>query len=131
MAHLVFVTKYRRPVISENIWGSLCYGFNLASKRLSLGIVELNYERDHVHLIVEYSPKLSVSEIVNSLKGTSSIVARRDCVEELKCKLYGDAFWTPSYFASSCGGATIGVLKGYVQAQNKAALKGGVSTQRF
>jgi hypothetical protein len=55
----------------------------------------------------------------------ASFVARRDCKREAREKLWGDAFWTPSFFAASTGGAPIDTLKLYVQSQQtKAALKG-------
>lgn len=130
LVHLVFVVKYRHAVISDSVWASLRYGFGLAAKRLDLSLVELNHDKDHVHLVVEYPPKVSISEMANAPKGNSSFVARRDCREELRKKLWGSAFWTPSFFAASCGGAPIETLKLYVQSQQtKAALKGGVSTQ--
>jgi putative transposase len=130
--HLVFVVKRRRDVISETVWTSLRYGFDLAAKRLDLILVELNHDKDHVHAVVEYPPHVSISEIANALKGTSSFVARRDCKKEVREKLWGDAFWTPSFFAASTGGAPIDTLKLYVQSQQtKAALKGGVSTRKF
>lgn len=132
LVHLVFVVKYRHAVISDSVWTSLRYGFDLAAKRLDLVLVEANHDKDHAHLVVEYPPKVSISEMVNALKGNSSFVARRDCKEELRKKLWGSAFWSPSFFAASCGGAPIETLKLYVQSQQtKAALKGRVSTQKF
>jgi putative transposase len=132
LVHLVFVVKYRHVVISDSVWTSLRYGFDLSAKRLNLNLVELNHDKDHVHLVVEYPPKVSISEMANALKGNSSFVARKDCKEELRKKLWGAAFWSPSFFAASCGGAPIETLKLYVQSQQtKAALKGGVSTQLF
>lgn len=132
LVHLVFVVKYRHAVISDSVWTSLRYGFDLAAKRLDLVLVEVNHDKDHAHLVVEYPPKVSISEMVNALKGNSSFVARRDCKVELCKKLWGAAFWSPSFFAASCGGAPIETLKLYVQTQQtKAALKGGVSTQKF
>jgi putative transposase len=125
LVHLVFVVKYRHAVISDAVWTSLRYGFDLSAKRLDLVLVELNHDKDHVHLVVEYPPKVSISEMANSLKGNSSFVARRDCKEELRKRLWGTAFWSPSFFAASCGGAPIETLKLYVQSQQtKAALKG-------
>jgi putative transposase len=117
IVHLVFVVKYRRKVISNEVWAVLCNGFDLAAKRLDLVLVETNHDIDHVHLVVEYPPKRSISEIANALKGNSSFVVRRDCKQEFRGKLWGSAFWTPSYFAASSGGAPIEILKQYVQSQ--------------
>ena len=119
VVHFVFVVKYRRKVISNAVWASLSIGFDLAAKRLNLVLVETNHDIDHVHLVVEYPPKQSISEIANALKGNSSFVVRRDCKEEVRGKLWGAAFWTPSYFAASSGGAPIDILRLYVQSQGK------------
>ncbi len=71
-AHLVFVTKYRRPVFTgemltscEHLMPDIC---------LSLGgeLREFNGETDHVHLLLHYPPSLAVSMLVNRLKGVSS-----------------------------------------------------------
>lgn len=130
IVHFVFVVKYRRQAISDSVWKGLRNGFDLAAKRLDLCIVEANHERDHAHLVVEYPPKVSIAAAANALKGNSSFVARRSCGAESRSALRGEHFWTPSYFAASCGGAPVEVLKQYVQDQQfKAALKGGVSTQ--
>jgi len=131
LAHFVFVVKYRHAVITEPVWMSLQYGFGLAAKRLNLVLIEVNHDKNHVHLIVEYPPKISASSVAEALKGNSSFVVRRDCKEELQSKLWGSAFWTPSFFVVSCGGAPIETLKLYVQTQTKAALKGGVSTHKI
>ena len=133
LVHLVFSTKYRRAVISDSVWHSLSGGFAIALLRLDCVLIEGNHDRDHVHLVVEYPPKLSISSLANALKGSSSFHVRRDCADELRSRLRGDAFWTPAFFAASCGGAPIEILKLYVQnQQSKAALKGGASTlQRF
>lgn len=72
-------------------------------------------------------PDISASKIAGSLKGNSSFTVRRECKAELVGKLWGKAFWTPSYFVASCGGAPIEVIRCYVQQQGKAALKGGDS----
>jgi len=78
-------------------------------------ILEINAEEDHVHLLVEYPPKLSVSQIVNMLKGVSSRILRK----ELDINPHKDHLWSPSYFAISCGGAPIEQIKRYIQNQEK------------
>ncbi|MFZ1005715.1 MAG: IS200/IS605 family transposase [Candidatus Sulfotelmatobacter sp.] len=117
IVHLVFVVKYRRKVISNAVWTSLSEGFDLAASRLALVLLETNHDIDHAHLMVEYPPKHSISEIANALKGNSSFSVRRDCRQELRGNLWGGSFWTPSYFAASSGGAPIEILRQYVQSQ--------------
>lgn len=80
-------------------------------------LLEFEGEGDHVHLLVNYPPKVSVSKLVNSLKGVSSRKIRREFPEELKKKLWAGALWSPSYFAGSCGGASLDTIKEYIQNQ--------------
>ena len=80
-------------------------------------LVEFNGEKDHVHLLVEYPPKHSISKIANALKGVSSRYLRKYHRKKVSPFLWGNAFWSPSYFAGSAGGATIEKLKQYIEEQ--------------
>jgi putative transposase len=82
---------------------------------------EANYEPDHAHLLVGYPPKVSLSKLVNSLKGVSAYDARRTGYEEVKRALWGRAFWSPSYCVVSCGGAPLEVIQRYVERQRGAS----------
>lgn len=79
-------------------------------------LVEIDGERDHVHLLVEYPPKLALSKLVNSLKGVSSRLLRKHLPHLNQYYLKG-ALWSPSYFAASCGGAPISIIKQYIEQQ--------------
>lgn len=86
------------------------------AKKMDLHLIEFNGESDHIHVLIEYPPKLSISQIVNSLKGVSSRMYGKAGFK----KPYGkDALWSPSYFVSSVGGASLEVLKTYIQNQEK------------
>jgi putative transposase len=67
-------------------------------------------------LLVEYQPTLSVSSLVNHLKGVSSRMLRKEFPELAAC---GAHLWTPNYFAASAGGAPIERPRGYGEAQEK------------
>lgn len=73
--------------------------------------------RTGVHLLVNYPPKVSVSSLVNSLKGVSSRLVRKKNYPSIQKKLWGNALWSPSYFAGSCGGAPIAVIRQYIEQQ--------------
>jgi len=64
-----------------------------------------------------YPPKVSVSSLVNNIKGVSSRVIRQRQYPGIRKKLWGDALWSPSYFAGSCGGAAIAVIRQYIEQQ--------------
>ena len=92
-----------------------------------------------MHVLIEYPPVLSISEMVNALKGVSSRMVRRDCMPLIREHLWGDHFWSPSYFAASCGGAPLDVIAAYVATkgntrlfsdQSKAGLKAGAHTPK-
>ncbi len=115
--HLVFITKYRRDVFTKKILDDLKVTFTKVCEDFEATLVEFNGEDDHVHLLVNYPPKVSVSGLVNSLKGVSSRRVRKANYPGIKNKLWGNALWSPSYFASSCGGAPIGLIKQYIEQQ--------------
>lgn len=115
--HLVFVTKYRRGVFTKEILNSLHPIFSSVCKDFGALLVEFDGEEDHVHLLVNYPPKVAVSKLVNSLKGVSSLLIRKMDFPSIKKKLWGGALWSPSYFAASCGGAPIAVIRAYIEQQ--------------
>lgn len=115
--HLVFVTKYRRGVFTKQILDDLKVIFEQVCLDFESELVEFDGEHDHVHLLVNYPPKVSVSKLVNSLKGVSSRMIRQKDYPSIRKKLWGNALWSPSYFAGSCGGAPIAIIKQYIEQQ--------------
>ena len=115
--HLVFVTKYRRDVFTKEILNDLRSIFSNVCIDFEAELVEFDGEDDHVHLLVNYPPKVSVSKLVNSLKGVSSHLIRKKKYPNIRKKLWGGALWSPSYFAGSCGGASIAVIRQYIEQQ--------------
>ena len=118
-AHLVFVTKYRKKIFTQAVLDILQPIFASVCKDLEAELIEFDGEKDHVHLLVTYPPKLSLSKLINALKGVSSRLLRKR-TKVMRQYYWKDALWSPSYFASSCGGAPIEVLKTYIQNQQTA-----------
>ena len=69
--HLVFVTKYRRQVFTKEILQEMKLIFQGVCEKFDANLKELNGEGDHVHLLVTYHPKISISKLVNSMKTAS------------------------------------------------------------
>jgi putative transposase len=115
--HLVFVTKYRRAVFNKAILQELRGIFTSVCMDFEARLVEFDGEDDHVHLLVNYPPKVSVSALVNSLKGVSSRMIRLEKYPSIRRQLWAGALWSPSYFAGSCGGAPIAVIRQYIEQQ--------------
>ena len=90
---------------------SVCADFGAA-------LVEFNGEGDHVHLLLNYPPSVSLSTLVGSLKGVSSRLLRKEFGDFHPWLKRRGVLWSPSYFAASCGGAPIEILKTYIQNQS-------------
>ncbi len=118
-AHLIFITKYRGKVFSDTQLQTLKKIFRHVCNEFDVELEQFNGERDHVHLLVNYPPKVSVSKLVNSLKGVSSRKLKLYHPELIKPAYMKNALWSPSYFAGSCGGAPIEVLKQYIEQQDR------------
>jgi putative transposase len=119
--HLVFVTKYRRGVLDgemlafcEEVMRKVCGDFEAELR-------EFNGEADHVHLLVNYPPKVSVSALVNSLKGVSARRLRSEYTERVNRASMHGRFWSPSYFAASCGGVPLSIIRQYIEQQRRPA----------
>lgn len=120
-AHLVFVTKYRRGVITDRVREHLRQSFASVMADFGGELRQCDGEDDHVHLLVSFPPKYSVANLVNSLKGVSARLLRRRDFPEVRKKLWGEHFWTPSYFAATTGGATLATIKRYIENQRAPA----------
>ncbi len=114
--HLVFVAKYRRKVFDGDAIDRMRRMFGKVCEDMEASLIEMDGEDNHVHLLVEYPPKLAVSVLVNSLKGVSSRLLRKER-PDLKKRYWKNVLWSPSYFASSCGGAPISIIKQYIEQQ--------------
>ncbi|MER7988485.1 IS200/IS605 family transposase [Streptomyces noursei] len=117
-AHLVFVTKFRHNVFGdrhlkrmEEIMRDVCADFETE-------LVEFNGEANHVHLLVNFPPKVAVSKLVNSLKGVSSRRLRQEFPDLVRHYWRANKLWSGSYFAGSVGGAPLSIVRQYIEQQN-------------
>jgi putative transposase len=117
--HLVFVTKYRRDALTNAMLVRLRELFNEICLGLSSQPLEFNGEDDHVHLLVSLHPKISLSVLIGRLKGKSAYFLRREFWPEIKTRLWGEHFWSPSYMAVSCSGAPLAIIKQYIEQQRR------------
>ena len=114
--HLVFMTKYRKKIFNQDAINRLKVIFTKVCTDFESQLVEVNGEADHIHLLVNYPPKHSVSSLVNSLKGVSSRLLRLER-PDLAARYWKGMLWSPSYFAASCGGAPVGILRNHIEQQ--------------
>lgn len=115
--HLVFVAKYRKRVFTKEVLAFMNSVFKEVCHDFDAELTEFNGEQDHVHLLIQYPPKVAISNLVNSLKGVSSRHIRKQQFPHLQELLWGDSLWSPSYFAGSCGGAPLEIIQQYIEQQ--------------
>ncbi|BAF60693.1 transposase and inactivated derivatives [Pelotomaculum thermopropionicum SI] len=114
--HLVFCVKYRRKVLKGPVVERLKEIVHHIAERFGVEIIEQETVLDHIHILFAGKPQLQVSKFVNSLKGVSSRLLRKE-FPELREHLWGNHFWSPSYFIASTGRVTLDVLRRYVEEQ--------------
>ena len=110
VVHLIFTTKYRRKKMSEPVLAYL-RGI-LASLAESKGcfVLAINGEPDHIQLLVQTPPQISVSNLVGFFKADSSKITLEKFPELRTFSNHG-YFWSTSYFAASVGGVAIQTLE--------------------
>jgi putative transposase len=115
--HLVLTPKYRRDVFTLNMINTLKSLIKETCEQMGGEMLEFGIEDNHLHLMVMIPPKIAVSNFVGKLKGKSAYFLRKEHWDEVKEKLWGKHFWSPSYCIVTCGGAPLEVIKSYVENQ--------------
>ena len=95
MVHLVFVAKYRRKVFDGDAIQRLKVMFEKVCTDFEAQLVERNGGAEHLHLLIHYPPKHSVSSMVNSLKGVSSRLLRIER-PDIEKRYWNNVLWSPS-----------------------------------
>lgn len=118
-AHLVFVTKYRHHVFAERHLARMEEIMRAVCDDFEVQLVEFNGETNHVHLLVNFPPKVAISRLVNSLKGVSSRRLRQEFPDLVRHYWRARRLWSGSYFAGSVGGAPLSIVRQYIEQQNR------------
>ena len=118
--HLIIVVKYRKKVfIQDDIISDIKTIISDISERNDVTIIEQGCGIDHIHILFRTKPSLDITKFINILKGNSSRKIRKKYGSFLEDKLWGDAFWSSSYFLATTGNVTLDILKNYVENQRK------------
>ena len=116
--HIVWITKYRKPVLRGEIAQRLRDLIREICKARDIEILKGHVSRDHVHVFLSVPPHLSVSQLVQSLKGKTS---RKLLMEykSLSRAFWGRHIWARGYFVASSGNVTDEVIMKYIEEQGK------------
>ena len=116
--HFITVVKYRQKVFTEDkIISDLKVIMDKIALEFEVDIIEQECGEDHIHMLFRTKPTLDMTKFINILKGRSSRELREKYKNFLKNKLWGDSFWSPSYFLATTGNVTIDILKEYISNQ--------------
>ena len=120
LVHIVFVTKYRHPVITEPIENRLCQLMKKLCQTQDCELLQCKADlgtQDHIHLLIDIAPKISLSKLANILKTITSREIRKEFATELKPYYWKPVFWKRGFGYTSAGGAPLTVLKQYIENQ--------------
>lgn len=118
--HLVFVTKYRNTCLTDDMLSWLEGEFRRLLELNDCALDEFNGEADHVHALIRLHPSVMPANLINSIKTTTSRLAKKHYGDHLKQYYWGThALWSRSYCLLSVGGAPIEVLKKYIESQTR------------
>ena len=118
--HMIFVTNYRRPVISNEIGDFM----KATAKRLCVGyggeLLSAETDCDHIHMLVSLPPTCDVSLVVRSLKTQLSKEIHKVPEYNQFVQQYlpeGTPFWSPSYFVATTGSVSLETMESYIEEQ--------------
>ena len=116
--HLITSVKYKQKVfVKDEIISDTKSILNKIALDFDVEILECECGIDHIHILFRAKPTLDLTRFINILKGHSSREIRKRYKDFLKNKLWGENFWSPSYFLATTGNVTIDVLKTYIENQ--------------
>ena len=115
--HVVWVTKYRYQVLrgeiavrARDLIREICVAKEIV-------IIKGHVGRDHVHLLVSAPPRMSVSKMMQYIKGKSSYQLQRE-YPSLKKRYWGQHLWARGYFCATSGTVTEEMIKAYIEQQD-------------
>ena len=117
--HLVWVTKYRYHALKGDVQNRCRELLIQICNAEDITILKGAISKDHVHMHIEYPPKLSVSEIMKNLKGRSSNFLQEE-YPELKKRYWGNHFWATGFGAWSTGNVTEELIQKYIEGHRES-----------
>jgi putative transposase len=126
--HLVWITKYRKPVLRGEIAERVRDLIREICKAKDIEILKGHVSRDHVHVFLSVAPHLSVSQVVQSLKGKTSRKLMME-YKSLSRAFWGRHIWARGYFVASSGNVTDEVIMKYIEEQGKEPPDGDFSIE--
>ena len=117
--HIVWITKYRKQVLYNEVAHRVRDIVREICTKEDVDILKGHVSPDHVHLFVSIPPQVTISRLVQKIKGKSSYKVLHE-FHHLKKQFWGRYFWARGYFCCSSGNVTDEVIKQYIEQQDHA-----------
>ena len=118
--HLIICVKYRRKCFSDERLSERFKELStFVAESQGVEVIEQECGDDYVHLLISTKPSTNLTKYINFLKTYTSKNLRKEFTEELSEQLWGDAFWSPSYYLATVGNVSLDTLYNYVENQRK------------
>lgn len=117
--HIVLVTKYRHKCINNDVFDFMKNHIERIVAEWGGLVEEINHDYDHIHMLLSLPPQQAPSKAVCSIKTATSRVIRREFSDYLSKFYWKDSFWSDSYLVLTVGGATIDIVKKYIEEQRE------------
>jgi putative transposase len=114
--HLVWVTKYRRAMLTGEVGTRVRELIRQVCAGEDVVILQGHVAKDHVHLFVSIPPQVTISRLVQRLKGKTGYKLLQE-YPHLRKKFWGQHLWARGYFCCSSGNVTDEVIKAYIADQ--------------
>ena len=123
--HIVWCVKYRREILVGNIKDDFIDIITNICINNNYEIVEINTDKDHVHMLLGLSPQDSIPVVMKTLKGVSARLLNQKHSAEISKVLYGGHIWSPSYYIATTSDNVMDNIKKYIENQGNEDIKKG------
>ena len=101
--HVVWVTKYRYRVLEAEVGREVHNCIQVFAGYKGCEVVEINVQKDHIHLIIMVPPKVSISDLLGTLKGRTAIRVFKKFPYLKHRPYWGNHFWASGYCVDTIG----------------------------
>ena len=130
--HLIMCIKYCNKVIDDKIsirlkeiFEKISPSYNITLEEwnhdnpsYNITLEEWNHDKDHVHILFRGQPNTEISKFINAYKSASSRLIKKE-YPQIRKSLWKEMFWSQSFCLLTTGGATVDIIKQYIQSQGK------------
>lgn len=115
--HIVWCVKYRHKVLEGQVEKRLIELLKQIAVDNGFDILEINTDKDHIHLLINCSPQHYIPDMIKAMKGVSARLLMKEYGNLLRQKLWGGHLWNPSYFVATVSENTEEQIRKYIQNQ--------------